>query len=373
LIDTCVHHGWRSETEIHPYIEDGWREYVGKPGSLPMGFGARRLTPRARFRNPAGEYVAGAGSDEKAPITPASLIERASTVGADRLLLLFGEGLCASSHPNPYYARAVVRAINDWNADQWLSHDPRLCSAVLVPDQVPSEAADEIRRVGGHPQIVGVLLGAPSLGRLLGHPVYHPIYEAAAALNLPVILHRGFDALPDLPTGPAAGLPSTFAEHQVVAPLSLETNVISLITNGVLAKYADLRLFIVGAGVSWIEPTLLRLDQLWKALRQDLPWVRESPTTYFERQIRVSTYGLEGGHSAERLRRHMEATGRSAGLLCYGSGYPSWDTTEREDVESIFPSTWHEQIMTANAAAWFRWPAAFEPVADGSLIASPAR
>src|ERR1019366_5081052 len=61
---------------------------------------------------------------------------------------------------DPEFAEAVVRAMNDWNAECWLDgkHDDRLCGVCLVPLHVPEHGAAEIRRVGTHPKIVAAYL-----------------------------------------------------------------------------------------------------------------------------------------------------------------------------------------------------------------------
>src|SRR5207248_161100 len=106
----------------------------------------------------------------------------------DRALLLYDRARYAPSHPNPFYAEQIVRAINDWNADRWLSRDDRLYGTALIPEQVPEAAVVELRRMAQNPKIAAVTL-SPSIGRLLGHPLYNPIYEAAAELGLPVVIH----------------------------------------------------------------------------------------------------------------------------------------------------------------------------------------
>ena len=282
--------------------------------------------------------------------------------GVQRALLMFDRATFAPSHPNPFFAEVIVRAINDWNIEQWLARDSRLFGTALVPEQVPSAAAAELRRVAEHPQIAAVTL-SPSIGRLLGHPLYNPIYEAAAELGLPVVIHRGIDTMTDAPTSTAAGAPYTFAEHHTLAPLALMTNVMSLITNGVLARYPELRFYIVGGGLSWVDSMLLRIDTLWRSLRRDLPWVTEPPSTYFARQIRISFYGMESG-SPETLARLLALKPHLRKLICFGSGYPSWDSLRPADVEEMFPGDWMQDVMHGNADAWFRWGGPSAPSAS---------
>jgi uncharacterized protein len=373
MIDACVHQRWASESEVHPYLEEGWRHYVGEPGSIAGRFGARRLVPLTRYANPMGDDLEEARGPDGRP--PGSSFERFEEQvlrrnGVQRALLLFDRAMFASSHPNPFFASATVRAINDWNAEQWLSRDERLFGTALIPDQTPDEAVAEIHRMAAHPKIAAVTI-SPTIGRLLGHPLYYPIYEAAAGLGLPVVIHRGIDTITDAPTGTAAGAPYTFAEYQTLAPLALMTNVMSLITNGVLARYPELRFYVVGGGLGWVDSLLLRIDTLWRSLRRDFPWVHEPPTEYFRRQIRISTYGLERG-SPEALQRLVERKPHLRQLVCYGSGYPSWDTVWPEDIEQLFPADWREDVFHGNAEQWFRWHPADQQPTAAAVEASPA-
>ena len=59
-----------------------------------------------------------------------------------------------------------------------------------MPD--PGKMA-EIRRAGAHERMVGIALGANGLGLPFGHPAYHPIYEAASEMKLPILIQVGLD------------------------------------------------------------------------------------------------------------------------------------------------------------------------------------
>lgn len=357
MIDAAIYHRWAAETEIHPYLDEGWRGYVGEPGSVAGRFGARRLLPISRYPNPAGEDLAGAApAGGVAGADPAALIERlVDAEGLERVLLVYDRATLAGTHPNPFFAAAVVRAVNDWNAERWLAADPRLHGIALVPEQSPAEAVAELHRVAENPQVAGVSI-SPSIGRLLGHPLYHPIYAAAAELGLPIVIKRGIDAITDAPTGTAGGAPYTFAEYRTLAPLALATNVTSLIVNGVFAGYPELRVYVIGGGITWVDAMLLRVDTLWRSLRRDLPWVTEAPSEYLHRNLRIGTYGIESG-APDAVRRLCEQRPHLRDLLIYGSGWPRADAARREEVAALLPAEWHAQVFGENAATWFRFGA----------------
>src|ERR1700736_1163307 len=122
MIDTCIHHRWTAESEVHPYFEEGWRHYVGEPGSIAGVFGARRLVPRTRYNNPMGNDLREAEpSDGTPPGSSFALLDEQvlRRNGVERALLLFDRAMFAGSHPNPFFATATIQAINDWNLDTW--------------------------------------------------------------------------------------------------------------------------------------------------------------------------------------------------------------------------------------------------------------
>lgn len=362
VIDACVHHHWQSQVEVTDHLPEGWREHIGRPGTLPGGAGAMPLLPALPWHHPSGDYLASAAVEGGLPAgsSPELTVAQVLVDGpVERAILSHDRGMFVPAVPNTYRATAVVRAINDWTVDRWLGADDRFSGLVLVPNQTPGDGAAEVRRAGAHPRMVGVLLAANGLGKPFGHPTYHPIYEAAAELGLPVVLHVGGDAVPDTLSQPTAGgLPSTFGEVSALAYSPMMTHVQSFIVQGLFEKYPDLRLFVAGAGTSWIPGLFFRLDVNWRGLRREVPWVRRPPSEYFREHVRVSTWPLDRPaepDGAERLVRLLEAFGGAEDLLCFASGYPHWNTDAAAEVAARLPAAWHARIFHDNAARWFRW------------------
>lgn len=357
LVDAGIHHRWADDDEVLDYLDDNWRHYVGRKGMLAGGAGMRVWIPGRRYPNPAGDdleatdlgpFASGAEALSERWLTPQKI---------DRALLLCGPGMFVAANPNPYLATALVRAINDWTIHRWLDQDARLYGAILVPSQVPDDAVAELRRVGEHPKVACVSVAGPMLGKTLGHPVYHPIYREAERLGLPIVVPRGGDGVVDLPTGPAAGPPMTFAEYEVGASNVLATQLTSLITNGVLDTYPSLKVYLAGSRVAWIPGFMLRFEMVARALRREVPWMRREITDYVAEQVRFGLHGLERGRGA-RVARDLVAQAPVLSRACfYASGYPSWDTTTPNEAEHVFPADAGPAIVGGNASGWFRWPA----------------
>lgn len=362
IIDACVHHHWASQLEVTDRMSAGWREHLGVPGSLPGGAGAMHIMPSAPYRHPTGDYLDSAVQGGAVPGSdPQTTIDEVLGTGqVARAVLSYDRSMNIPSVPNTYRATALCAAMNDWTLDAWCGTDDRLFGLTIVPNQVPHEGAAEVRRAGADPRMVGVLMGSNGLSKPLGHPAYHPIYEAAAELDLPVVLHAGGDVTPDSLTHPTAGgFPSTFAEVSALSFSPIMTHVQSLIIQGVFEKYPDLRVFVSGAGAAWMPGLFFRLDINWRGLRREVPWVRRAPSEYLRAHVRVSTWPLDRPaepDGAERVVQALNAFGGAEDLLCFASGYPSWDTDPTADIADRIPDSWKPKVFHDNALEWFRWP-----------------
>lgn len=363
VVDGFVHHRWLRQEDLVSYLPSGWQEFIGRPGTLPGGAGAIRVVPSRAFRHPLGDAEDGtAPAGGGPPGSDLATLQAQLLDVADVRRAVLGHddgGLLASTITDYYLAREVCRAANDWCVDRWLSGaDDRLHGLVLVPNQTPDEAAAEIRRIGVHPRMAGVVLGGNGAGKAFGHRIYHPIYAACAELDLPVVLHVGGDAAPDaLTTTAPAGNPSTFTEYAAMLPAPVMTHLVSFILHGVFERFPGLRLLVVGAGAAWLPALFWRLDGNWRGLRREVPWVRRHPSEYFLESVRVTPWPLDLAEDPDRYGRALGAFGPAQDFLLYASGYPErgYDTVAR--TAASLPEAWHAPVLHDNAEAFFRWGA----------------
>ena len=109
----------------------------------------------------------------------------------------------------------MSRACNEYTLEHWLARDPRLKGSLAVAPQDPEGAAAEIRRLGDHPDFVQVMVSAGAR-RPYGEPFYHPIWEAAAEMDIPIAIHLGGKRR-GLTLTPASRWPPTFYyEHHAL-------------------------------------------------------------------------------------------------------------------------------------------------------------
>jgi predicted TIM-barrel fold metal-dependent hydrolase len=357
LIDCDVHHEWPSQADLLPYLSENWREYV--LGTTHAGGAQLPYSPSQIWLNP----VAGWRGDAYPPAggPPGSdydwLAERLLEPNqVARAILQYESVGSVGALANPYFAAEVARAANDWSIDRWLSRDdPRLYGALLVATQEPETAAAEIRRIGWHPRMAEVLLVASGLGKPFGHPAYHPIYEAATEMGLPVAIHAYGEVMPGTNVSPhGGGMPSYYFEVQTLAHQGMETHLVSLIANGVFEKFPALKLLLVESGTSWVPGVLWRMDAAYRATRRELPWLKRLPSEYFYEHVRITTQPLEESPESEQLVELLSAYGGEE-VLCFSSDYPHWDADERAHVARLLPQAWLPKVFYENARALYGW------------------
>src|ERR1700744_6621142 len=154
-----------------PHLEEYWRDSVVDRGmnsldsiSYPPN---APLTSRPDWRGKAGE--------------PPGTFDALKTHALDRWNIdvaicncLYGVQLLFSED----MASAFAKAVNDYDAKEWLDRDPRLRASIVVPMQNTELAVAEIERCATDKRFIQVLwlaMGEAPLGRRQ----YWPIYAAS--------------------------------------------------------------------------------------------------------------------------------------------------------------------------------------------------
>jgi len=374
IIDTCVHHAWRSatESEISGYMPEGWKEYVTRPSAAQQHAASaerelaafevwhtKRTLPDLIWTNPQGDHRADLRrADGAHPASGPDALQDAllRPHGVARALLVHDRAMFIPAGTNPFLVDAFCTALNDWTVDRFLAPDDRLHGAIVANTQTPERGADEIRRVGAHPKMAAVLLAVSPSGKFFGHPMYWPIIEAAVEMGLPLMIHKGGDGVHGMPTAPAGGPPFTFAEYVALAPNNVANHMLSFMTNGVFERFPSLKICLAGPGLTWVPGFLRRADAGWRAQRVEVPWMVRSPREYFKDHVSVTTYGLENGSQGGALvRRFLDAHPELRQSIVFGSGFPSWDASLPAELEEVLPPDWRQAVLHDNADRLFRW------------------
>jgi predicted TIM-barrel fold metal-dependent hydrolase len=355
IVDVDIHHRPNTDAELAAYLPKQWQDFVAGNGRAALPIKPPQATPAGMLDNGARRRDSYP-EDGSSPGSDYDTLRRQLLDPYDyhRGLISFdlGEYAC---HTNPYFAAEVCRAANEWNADQWLSRDPRLVSVIIVPSANPELAVKELRRMARHPQMVGVLMSGNPVGRPFGDPHYHPVYEAAAELGVVVSVHVSGGDRPNSTTS-VGGPKGTAIEHITQLGQAGMHHLSSMVVHGVFEKYPGLRIILTEYGLAWLPAFLWRMDREYNLLRRESPWVKRLPSEYIRENVRFSTQPLEEGPDRKSLIRILKTVPGIEDLLCFSTDYPHLTMDDPLYVKRVLPAAWQRKVFLENACKTYGWP-----------------
>jgi uncharacterized protein len=345
IVDCDVHTAFRTPDAIKEYLPAKWHVYrdlaaVAPSAGLTIGAQARP----SLFRVDSYPEDGVPGSD--LALMREQLLDRYDLRAA--ILHPITEVIRFEQHGE--LGLALATATNDWMAAEWLSADDRLYGAITIPIEDAVLGAREVERVAANPRFVKVLM--TSLTREpLGHSKYWPLYEVAAAHDLPVAVHvAGFSGVQS-----SSGWPTFFAELHTNYVLAYSAQTTSLVYSGVFDRFPTLRFVFEEGGLAWLPPLMWRLDRAWEEMREQVPHLEERPSDVIRRHFAVATQPLDEPERPEYLGQLLDQVGMDDRIM-FSSDYPHHDF---DDPSRVLPAREigakrREKIMSANAAAFFR-------------------
>lgn len=337
VIDTDVHHNFKTVHDLRPYLPEPWQDRLGPnnwrgvpapPYSWPMIGGV------ARADAATGEGPAGSDYEQMRR----QLVDEYDFEWVSLISMFHPTDVTVQ----PEFTTALATAYNDWFIENWLDKDERFRGHVTVAAQDPHAAAREIDRVAEHPRIIQVLLPATSID-ILGRSFYHPIYEAAERNELAVAFHQSPT------TQPAVNLPPYYIEWHSLIFQAWQSQLLGLIFHGVFDKFPTLRVALLECGWTWVPSLLWRADQHYRSVRREVPWVKRMPTDYVRDHVRISTQPMEYPEDLSKLYTMFELLDDDS-LLMFSSDYPHWDFDSPFRVfPPAFPKDVKEKILYRNA------------------------
>jgi len=359
------------DTDIHP-VADPARilEFLPEPWRTRYQSGSRGPGVLG-YWNPAGVVRADAVKPEGGRIAndPNALAKYFfDAYDLEYGILNFEGAIHVGIGPEPDFAAAVISAMNDVAANDWLPADPRFRASLNVAPNDPMLAAKEIHRLGDHPGFVQVMMGSGA--RIpYGQRYYHPIYEAAAAHNLPVAIHPGNEGVGISGSPTAVGYPTSYLEWHTNLVTSYIGHLTSMVTEGVFVKYPTLKFVLVEGGVSWLPPILWRLDKNWKGLRQTVPWLERLPSEYVREHVRLTTQPIEEPENPDHLKA-MLGMFDAAHMLMFSSDYPHWDGDTPSFSARPFSKELRPHVMSETARELYRLPASVVSADEASEMSA---
>jgi predicted TIM-barrel fold metal-dependent hydrolase len=248
------------------------------------------------------------------------------------------------------YAVAIMQGYNDWLVSELAEYDNLVGNLVVAPHD-PRRSAEEIERLADEDDIAGVQLLGTALLPPAGHTCYEPIYEAAAANDLPVSMHTSGAGMKPFPE--QSFWAETYAEDHVTQhPFAHMVNVSSLLLGGVPERFPGLTFVFQEAGIGYVPYLLRRLDTAYHELGPEVPALPDPPSEYVADSFYWCTQPL--GHTAE-TPRHLawlvELVGPGNVMFAADAPHPDFDTPEElfDRVRAHFGAEAVEAMMGKNA------------------------
>jgi predicted TIM-barrel fold metal-dependent hydrolase len=341
VIDCDVHPTVPSMAALMPYLDEMWRDLVARRGldelnsiSYPLN---GPLTVRTDWRDANGQAAS----------TPERLVREAiEPFGTSLAILncLYGVQLPFSEDLGAAFARAV----NDWIAREWLDRDSRLRASIVIPAQSVELSVAEIERCASDRRFVQVLMLVMG-DNPLGKRANWPIYAAAERHGLPIGIHAG-SSYRNPPT--PVGWPSYHTEDYVNQAQAFQSQLSSLVAEGVFAKFPALKIVLLESGWTWLPGHLWRLDKFWRGVRMEIPWVDRPPSAIVRERVRLSLQPTDGPTDSASLTRLAEHLG-SEDMLLFSTDYPHWQFDGTQAVPEGLPTGLVRKMMVENALATY--------------------
>jgi predicted TIM-barrel fold metal-dependent hydrolase len=214
---------------------------------------------------------------------------------------------------------ALANATNEWQKAEWTSQDSRLKGSVVVPYEDAAASVKEIELRAGDKNFAQILFLSRT-ATPMGQKQYWPIFEAAAAANLPIGVHAfgyGGNAIT------SSGWGSYYLEEMVGHAQAQQALTVSLILEGVFERFPTLKFVMIEGGVAWAAALGWRMDAQYKKLKQELPHLKRLPSEYLRSNIWFTTQPIEEPEPRTQLAEVFDWIGWDR--ILFATDYPHWD------------------------------------------------
>ena len=223
----------------------------------------------------------------------------------------------------------LSKLVNDRLAEACHKYPTRFAALAAVAPQAPENAAREMERAVKSLGLKGAIINSHTHGEYLDDKKFWPIFEGAAALDVPIYLH---------PREPSPGMaaPMSMPGFRVAWGYGVETgtHIMRLIAAGVFDQFPTLKIVIGHMGES-IPFTLERIDNryLWELRAAGLKsTIKRLPGDYFRDNIIVTTSGMN-----YRLPLMMTIELLGADNLLFAGDWPFEVVRDSVDVVDALP------------------------------------
>jgi len=314
----CDFHLTERQADFLPYLPDPFDSMLNREDTVDnMGY-VKSLYPSAGLLTPINT-----GKVQNEPVrTREAVKEGMDLLGVEHPVLTPTQNLYLGCVHHDDLAAGLAHAYNQWLLDQILEPDAGIYGAAVIAPQKPEQAAEEIDDRADEDGIVAVFVPSGGINPLLGHDVYHPIYEAAEAAGLPVMFHNASGTQ-------LLSFPQQFqatnrylSNHATTHSMLHMSHLTDMLVRGVFVKY-DLEFVFQEAGIGWVPYITRRLDNEYREKREDAPMLERLPSEYIDEACYFTSQPLEGADDPEYIKSIVSLMGPDN--LLFSSDYPHLD------------------------------------------------
>lgn len=256
--------------------------------------------------------------------------------------------------PQTDFATAAMTAYNDAMIDNYLEPYDDFYGLVTIATQKPEKAAEEINRIGGRDDIVGVYIATTGPQFPLGDERYDIIYHAAQENELTITFHGSGGGFQFDFNRQNQALETFFSAHTLAHPWSQMLTLVSLLENGTPEKFPELDFVFLESGLLWVPYMMYRMNKEYSMRRSELPLLEKSPEEYVRERMYFSTQPIGEPNDNTHVKKVIDLLG--ADSIVFSTDFPHWDFDHPGGVDKYLlslESEEREQILNQNAANIF--------------------
>jgi predicted TIM-barrel fold metal-dependent hydrolase len=303
---------------ISEYIPNPTFDKVARPGAQESYYrvgNPKGLSRRELFGDPIASPPSYRNAEDRIKLMDAQGIDR--TLMFPTLASVLEERM----RHDPEFLHAAIHALNQWMFEEWpFAFEDRIYSTPVITLPIVDKAIEELEWVLERGAKAILVRPAPVPGfkgpRSFALPEFDPFWKKVVENDVLVTLHSsdsGYGRWSNEWTGGSGEYlpfqPSAFRMLWSWRPI--EDAVSSLIIEGCLARFPELKILIVENGASWLAPLQKAMKDLYKKMPQDFP---EEPIAAMRRNIHLSPFWEEDYANIADLLGEKS--------ICFGSDYP---------------------------------------------------
>lgn len=346
IVDCDIHPVLRDADALKPFLPKRWQAHLAEYGDPQNGpyadrGGYPRYVPQTA-RHDAWPPSGGPPGSDLGFMRQQHLDRNNVVLG---ILEPLGMGHVTR---NLDLGNAVCAALNYWQIAEFVEKEPRLRASVLIAQDDAVASVIEIEKRAQEPGFAQVQIPSVTT-EPLGHRRYRPILEAAAHHGFPIGIHVG------APSGArtGSGWPSYYNEEHLTLALAMQSQITSLIVEGVFERLPSLRFIMIEGGCAWSISLGRRLDKLWERMRSELPYVLKPPSHYLHEHFYFSSQPVEEPDDPEDLAYIYDKIGWDR--ILFASDYPHWDFDDpKYAFKTDMPEDKKNMLLRENARGLYR-------------------